>query len=88
MATSGTTYRQILAELKKGNYKPVYYLMGDEPFFIDSLSDYIRENALPEEARDFNQLVDVLALRIRSVTIAVGSTQVHASNLCQDQRYQ
>ena len=57
MATSGTTYRQILAELKKGNYKPVYYLMGDEPFFIDSLSDYIRENALPEEARDFNQLV-------------------------------
>ena len=57
MATSGTTYRQILADLKKGNYKPVYYLMGDEPFFIDSLSDYIRENALPEEARDFNQLV-------------------------------
>ena len=57
MATSGTTYRQILAELKKGNYKPVYYLMGDETFFIDSLSDYIRENALPEEARDFNQLV-------------------------------
>ncbi len=57
MATSGTTYRQILAELKKGIYKPVYYLMGDEPFFIDSLSDYIRENALPEEARDFNQLV-------------------------------
>lgn len=57
MATSGTTYRQILAELKKGNYAPVYYLMGDEPFFIDSLSEYIRENALPEEARDFNQLV-------------------------------
>ena len=58
MSTSGTTaYRQILSELKKGIYKPVYYLMGEEPFFIDSISDYIRDNALPEEARDFNQLV-------------------------------
>lgn len=57
MATSGSTYRQILKDLAKGKYNPVYYLMGDEPFFIDSISDYIRENALPEEARDFNQIV-------------------------------
>ena len=57
MATSGTAYRQILQELQKGIYKPIYYLMGDEPFFIDSISDYIREHALPEEARDFNQIV-------------------------------
>ena len=57
MATSGTAYRQVLKELEKGKYKPVYYLMGDEAFFIDSISDYIREHALPEEARDFNQLV-------------------------------
>ena len=57
MATSGTAYRQVLKELEKGIYKPVYYLMGDEAFFIDSISDYIREHALPEEARDFNQLV-------------------------------
>ena len=57
MATSGSAYRQILKDLAKGNYKPVYYLMGDEQFFIDSIADYIRENALPEEARDFNQIV-------------------------------
>lgn len=57
MATSGTAYRQVLRELEKGSYKPIYYLMGDEPFFIDSISDYIREHALPEEARDFNQIV-------------------------------
>ena len=57
MATSGSAYRQILKDLAKGKYNPVYYLMGDEPFFIDSISDYIRENALPEEARDFNQIV-------------------------------
>ena len=57
MATSGGAYRQILRDLEKGTYKPIYYLMGDEPFFIDSISDYIREHALPEEARDFNQIV-------------------------------
>ena len=57
MATSGSAYRQILKELSKGKYSTVYYLMGDEPFFIDSIADYIRENALPEEARDFNQIV-------------------------------
>ena len=57
MATSGGAYRQIIKELEKGVYRPVYYLMGDEPFFIDSISDYIREHALPEEARDFNQIV-------------------------------
>ena len=57
MATSGTAHRQVLKELEKGNYKPVYYLMGDEPFFIDSISEFIREHALPEGARDFNQIV-------------------------------
>ena len=57
MATAGTAYRQVLKELEKGKYKPVYYLMGEEAFFIDSIADYIREHALPEEARDFNQLV-------------------------------
>lgn len=57
MATSGSAYRQVIKELEKGIYKPVYYLMGDEPFFIDSISDYIREHALPQEARDFNQIV-------------------------------
>ena len=46
-----------MKELEKGTYCPVYYLMGDEPFFIDSIADYIREHALPEEARDFNQIV-------------------------------
>ena len=58
MATSGTKYRSILVDLKRGNYKPIYYLMGDEPFFIDSISDYIRDNAIEsEEERNFNQIV-------------------------------
>lgn len=58
MATSGITYRSILVDLKKGNFKPIYYLMGDESFFIDSISDYIRDNVLrSEEERNFNQIV-------------------------------
>ena len=57
MATSGVAYRTIMGELKQGKYSPIYYLMGEESFFIDSISDYIRENALSEEERDFNQIV-------------------------------
>lgn len=57
MATSGTAYRQVIKELETGTYRPIYYLMGDEPFFIDSIADFIRDHALPEQDRDFNQIV-------------------------------
>lgn len=51
------TYSQIMSDLKKGRYSPVYYLMGEEPYFIDRISDYIEQNAMPEDQRDFNQIV-------------------------------
>jgi len=51
------SYADILKELKSGIYRPVYFLMGDEPYFIDAISDYIIANALPEADRGFNQLV-------------------------------
>lgn len=57
MITSSTAYHLLLKELEQGIYKPIYYLMGEEPFYIDSISDYIREHALPVKARDFNQIV-------------------------------
>lgn len=50
-------YSEIMSQLKQGQYKPIYYLMGEEPFFIDSIADYIENNALSEEERGFNQLV-------------------------------
>ncbi|MCQ2111142.1 MAG: DNA polymerase III subunit delta [Bacteroidaceae bacterium] len=50
-------YSDIMNQLKSGQYKPIYYLMGEEPYFIDKISDYIENNALPEEERGFNQLV-------------------------------
>lgn len=46
-----------MSQLQKGQYSPIYYLSGDEPYFIDAISDYIENNAMPEDQRDFNQLV-------------------------------
>lgn len=48
---------KILKELKEGVYHPVYLLMGEEPFFIDLITDYIEEHALQEHEREFNQTV-------------------------------
>lgn len=52
-----TAYESIMADLRKGTYKPLYLLMGDEQYFIDEISQYIADNALSEEERDFNQIV-------------------------------
>lgn len=63
-----TTYDTIMRDLKARKFAPVYYLMGDEPYYIDKISDYIAENVLPPEERDFNQAVmfgsDVTASQI------------------------
>ncbi len=48
-------YQTILSELKKGQYKPIYFLHGEEPYFIDKITDYIEDHALEEDARGFNQ---------------------------------
>lgn len=52
-----TAYDAIMADLRKGIYKPIYLLTGDESYFIDQICDYITDNALKEEERDFNQVV-------------------------------
>ncbi len=51
------TYEEILSDLKKGNYKPIYFLQGEEGYAIDKITDYIAENVLDESERDFNQTV-------------------------------
>jgi DNA polymerase-3 subunit delta len=51
------TYETIMSELKGGTYRPVYYLMGEEGYFTDRITDYIMENALNEFERDFNMTV-------------------------------
>lgn len=49
--------KQIVADIKKGNIKPIYFLMGEEPYYIDAISNYIEDNVLSEEEKGFNQMV-------------------------------
>ncbi|MFT6066642.1 MAG: DNA polymerase-3 subunit delta [Paraglaciecola sp.] len=49
--------RNIVSDIKKGNIKPIYFLMGDEPYYIDKISDYIEETVLAESEKGFNQQV-------------------------------
>ena len=46
-----------MSELKARHFKPIYYLMGEESYYIDKISDWIAENVLQPEERDFNQTV-------------------------------
>ncbi|MGM9716070.1 MAG: DNA polymerase III subunit delta [Prevotella sp.] len=66
--TTGTTYDSIMRALKAGNFSPIYILMGDEPYFLDRITDYIADNVLQPEERDFNQSVvfgsDVTAAQV------------------------
>ncbi len=53
MATADST----LEQLKKGQFSPLYFLSGEEPFYIDRLSDFIENNALKAAERNFDQSV-------------------------------
>ena len=69
--TKNVTYAGIMRDLQARKFAPVYYLMGDEPYYIDKISDYIAENVLPPEERDFNQTVlfgsDVTAAQVADI---------------------
>lgn len=67
-AKQGITFQQIMKDLKARKFAPIYILMGDESYYIDKISDYIAENALKPEERDFNQTIcfgsDVTAVQV------------------------
>lgn len=50
-------YLEILKDIRNKKFKPVYFLMGDESYFIDLITDAIIENALTDDERDFNQTI-------------------------------
>jgi DNA polymerase-3 subunit delta len=50
-------FNTILQNLKKGIYHPIYLLQGEEPYYIDQISNYIEKNVLTEAERGFNQTV-------------------------------
>lgn len=49
--------KKIMGELKAGKYAPVYFLQGEETFYIDLIANYIEENALSPADKGFNQVV-------------------------------
>lgn len=52
-----TLCREIVSDVRKGIFSPVYLLMGEEPYYVDMVCDAIIENALDESERDFNQTI-------------------------------
>ena len=50
------SFEDIMSDLKKKIYKPIYFLAGEEPYYIDLITDYIEENVLPESEKAFNQI--------------------------------
>ena len=48
---------RIVTSIKNGQVKPIYFLMGEEPYYIDKIASYIEEHLMPEEEKGFNQMV-------------------------------
>ena len=57
MARQEMTYEDILKELKNKQYRPVYYLMGEESYYIDLIADYIAAHVLTDDEKEFNQTI-------------------------------
>jgi len=57
VAKQETSYEQILTDLRKKVFQPVYFLMGEEPYYIDVISDFIQNNVLNETEKEFDQTI-------------------------------
>lgn len=51
------TFEEIISNLQKKIYHPIYFLMGEETYFIDKISDFISDNVLTEAEKGFNQTI-------------------------------
>lgn len=49
--------KQLVSDIKQGDIKPIYFLMGEESYYIDKISKYIEDTILSEEEKGFNQMV-------------------------------
>ncbi len=50
-------FEQIIEDLKNKIYYPIYFLIGEEPYYIDVISNFIEQNVLSETEKDFNQTI-------------------------------
>ena len=51
------TNNQLITDIKGGKIAPIYFLLGEEAYYIDMISDYIESYVLAEEEKGFNQMV-------------------------------
>jgi len=51
------TINQLITDIKGSKIAPIYFLMGEEAYYIDIISDYIESHVLAEEEKGFNQMV-------------------------------
>lgn len=68
-------FSRIISDIKQKNFKPVYFLCGDEPYYIDKICDLIEKIALEDHEKEFNQ------------TIAYGLETDMASIIAASKRY-
>lgn len=52
--TQASDFRSILTDIRKGNFAPVYLLMGEEPYYLDKVCEALEASVVPESDRDFN----------------------------------
>lgn len=57
MAKKEYTFEEIIADIRTRKFSPVYVLMGEEPFFMDQITDLLLASVVAEEERDFNQII-------------------------------
>ncbi|MDH6358305.1 DNA polymerase III subunit delta [Parabacteroides sp. PF5-9] len=57
MAKKTYTFEEICRDIRGRNFQPVYVLMGEEPFFMDQITELLLKDVLTEEEKDYNQLI-------------------------------
>ena len=50
-------HKAIIRSIKERNFERIYFLHGEEPFYIDLITNAIIEYALEENEKDFNQSI-------------------------------
>ena len=57
MAKANITHRDIVEQIRRKEYQPIYLLMGEEAYYIDRISEFIADNVLTKDEQDFNQTI-------------------------------
>jgi DNA polymerase-3 subunit delta len=66
-------YEDLVKKLNNREFAPIYLLMGNEPFYIDRITDWIEEQVIDEAERDLNQ--EVLYGRDTTASEVIGSAR-------------